>query len=169
MFFQGLVSSRSSNAPNTAASLNSPPGERKLQELFPARYEKIAGAVGWKGIHPGSLNLDVTRPPYEEVWSLKPAYQEPGDSVPYPAPYGPIPLERKEYRYYAGLLLRDDKCVEVLFRRPLIASTGLSSHNIWRFDVFAEVSLRLALGIDDKNVVRCITEDWSGSFPVVNA
>lgn len=29
----------------------------------------------------------------------------------------------------------------------------------WRFDVFAQVSLRLALGIDDKDVVRCVTED----------
>lgn len=162
MIFQGKVSSRSGNTP---AHSISPPGERRLQELFPDRYEKIAHAAGWDRIHPGSLNVDVHKSFYDEVWGLRPAYKEPGDSVPYPAPFERIPVERREYRYYAGLILYEQKSAEVFFRRPLVASEGLSSHNVWRFDVFAQISLRETLGVDDRNIVSCIAEDWAGGFP----
>lgn len=130
---KGKVCSRSSIKPG------GPPGETEIQRKNPQRIKLILEKTGWPRVEAGTLNVDCyDEEPGQILSTVQPKFFEPPGFVDYPTPYESIPLNRKGYNYYEGILNCGNLSESVLVRRAVNPSPALPK----RVEVFAENKLK---------------------------
>lgn len=115
--------------------------------LNPQREQKLLEITGWSRLAPGTLNVECNEADLADVFArLEPLWREPWESVSYPRKYRRIPQKRGGYLYYGAALVFAAQELPVLVRR---AANPLKK----RIEVYAETSLKEALGIANDDVV----------------
>lgn len=124
-----------------------PPGERFVLEMNPQRRAKILELTGWARLEAGTLNVDVDLEPFDRLLRETAAWIEPGESVVYPQAYRHIPLQRKAYLYYRGVLDFNTESREVLVRRAECPGPI-------RIEVYAPENLKTSLELKESDEIR---------------
>lgn len=143
MEFTGIVKSRSTS------QREGPPGESEILMMNPGRERLLKGYTGWDKVFPGSLNLKIDPIIFKFLSRLIPAVIEPGSSIIYPQEYKCIPLLRVAYLYFNAVIKHNNQVLQVLIRIPYVPA----SENY--IEVFAAISLRETLGLNDDDIVTC--------------
>lgn len=134
--FEGVVSSRSSK------SADGPPGERIILELNPNRREKLLELTSWRGLYPGTLNLEVDNTVLDLLHESEAVWVEDARQVRYPNSWRHIPQLRKSYLYFEGIARSASFNIDVLIRRAGNPAPG-------RVELLAPQSIRDAFHVND--------------------
>lgn len=124
-----------------------PPSESEVLLLNPQRRGQLLAVTGRSSLEPGSLNLDVDRPAFDQLLQETPVFKEPGASVKYPPRCEQIPLRRKAYLYYRAVASAKGRWCGVLLRRTEVRGPI-------RVELFSAESLKKRFELNAGDIVE---------------